>query len=347
MRFFIFIFFLTILSILGCGKDNKYPYKISDFKTELNDHLKKIVLAGELPNKPDTIVQYYLRDSCTKEELLKLMLFENPIVRVLAFSAIINRNEPDYFPILINHLDDTSKVTLWYCDDAVADFMVSDMMIGKVIRAKKLNQFQKDSLVDIVLMKHSYLEKAEKMMYDIKPNEKYYSIIKLRAQKNLKDCHDLRNTYSLAKFNKQEDIPLIKKNFIEFTDNPYCNNYYFKAIEAFSDTAFFHLLSKYLEENIKKKEQDYTDDLKYFCRAVAKYKSPNSLKILKELSKKETYPNLNSKHFEYNQENIFKAIHKYNSPIYEELYQTLKPQMDSYVLENLGKPDYNDERNYW
>lgn len=167
MRRHIYILTLLILTIVGCGQKEKYPYKISDFRPELKKHIQKIIAEGQLSYNPDTLALNFLEDSCTKEELLKLMNFENPLVRVRAFRSIIYRNEPDYFPILLNHLDDTTKVTWWYYDDAVDDFMVSDLMIRKAESERKLTQSQKDSLVDIVLTKHIYLGTAEWMINDI------------------------------------------------------------------------------------------------------------------------------------------------------------------------------------
>ena len=340
MRHSIYILTLLVFTVISCGQKEKYPYKISDFRPELRKHIQKIVAKGAISYYPDTLALNFLKDSCTKEELLRLLKFENPLVRVRAYRAIVNRNEPDYFPILLNHLDDTTKVMWWYYDDAADYIMASDLMIRKAESEGELTQSQKDTLIDVVLTKHTYLTTAEWMIHDIDPKEKYYPIIKSIAQKELASCHNLSNTYSLAKFKKQEDIPLIKKNFSEYTDNSYCNNNYFKAIEVFPDTAFFPLLTKYFDKVIKKQKQQSYSDLKYYCRAVAQYKSQNSLDILVSITKKETYPD--SRHLLDNQENVFRAIHKYKSPVYDSLYNALKPKMSDYVIKYLDKPDYND-----
>jgi hypothetical protein len=95
---------------------------------------------------------------------------------------------------------------------------------------------------------------------------------------------------------------------------------------------------------IKKKKQNGSVDLKYYCRAVAQYSNQSSLDILNSLTKKETYPD--SWYFSYNQEHIFRAIHKYPSPLYDSLYNALKPQMSEYVIEYLDKPDYDEKTNW-
>jgi len=330
-----------VILLISCREKVKYQYNTTDFRPELKKHIENIIAEGKLSYNPDTLALNFLEDSCTKEELLRLLNFENPLVRVWAYRTIIYRNEPDFFPILLSHLDDTAKVIWWYYDDAAGEFTVSDLMIRKAQEKRKLTQPLKDSLINEVLTKHIYLGTAEWMINDIQPKEKYYSIIKTAAQKKLSSCHDLSNTYSLARFKKQEDIPLIKKNFSEFTNNPFCNNNFFKAIEVFPDTVFFPILTKFFIEIIKKKKQHYSDDLKYYCRAVVKYKTQSSLDILTALSKKETYPD--SWHFSSNQEHIFRAIHKNPSSIFDSLYITLKPQMSESVMKSIDNPDYDDK----
>ena len=332
------------MTLFSCGQIEKYPYKTIDFRPELKKHIEKIIAEGQLSYNPDTLALIFLEDSCTKEELVKLLNFEHPLVRVRAYRTIINRNEPDYFQILLSHLDDTAKVTWWYYDDAADSFMVSDLMIRKAESERKLTRPQKDSLIEVVLTKHRYLGTAEWMINDIEPKEKYYSIIKQTAQKKLTNCHDLTNSYSLSKFKKQEDIALIKKNFSEYSNNPYCNTYIFQSIIAFPDTAFFPLLTKYFEDEITKKKQDSYSDLKYFCLAVAMFKNNKSLEILTALTKKETYPD--AWYLPRNKEYVFTAIHKYNSPLYDKLYKELKPQMSDFVVKYLDEPDY-DNRTIW
>jgi hypothetical protein len=340
----ILIAVLFSLTFFGCGKMEKYPYQKADFRPELSKHIQSIISENVLLYNPDTLALNFLKDSCTKDELLKLLNFENPLVRVRAFRAIVNRNEPDYFQILLSHLDDTTKVMWWYFDDVADEFMVSDLMIRKVERERKLSRQQKDSLIDEVLTKHSYLETAEWMIHDIEPQEKYYPIVKQLAQKRLINCHDLINTYSLAKYKKPEDIDLIKKNFNKYSDNPYCNNNLFKTFEVFPDTTFFPMLTKYFNEVIKKQKQQYGDDLKYYCRALVQYKTKSSLELLIALTKKETYPD--NSYLRHNQENVFKAIHKHKAAIYDSLYNALKPQMNEIVLKYIDNPD-RDDRTIW
>lgn len=342
MKGYIYIIIITTLTWFGCGQEKKYSYKTSDFKPELKKHLDKLAAKGHLSYSRDTLAANFFRDSCTKDELIKILSCENPLLRVVAYKALVNRKEQDYFPLLLNQLDDTSKVMWWFYDDACGDFSVSDLMIRSAEHI--LSQEQKNILIDSVLNNHINLGVAQWMMKEIKPQDKYYSIIKNQCQIKSEDCHHLSLTYALAKFKRQKDIPIIKNNFAKYTDNSYCNTYIFQSIIAFPDTAFFPLLTKYLEAEIKKNKQDSYNDLKYYCLAVAQFNNKNSLDILTALTKKETYPD--SWYLPHNKEYVFTAIHKYSSPIYDNLNNELRPQMDSIVMKYLDSPDY-DEMTTW
>ena len=337
----IFFYILTVITIVGCVQGKKYPVKITDINPKLSKYLNDYPVDGLVCTHQDSLATNYFRDSCTKKELRDVLICEIPKYRIAAFNAILNIKDAEYFSILLNHLDDTSKVTWWASYDNGKEDYVSDLMIQNAAWKWKLSQRQKDSLVDAVLNNYMYLESAKWMINDIRPQEKYYSIIKLAAQNKSNNCGDLSYTYSLAKFKKQKDIELIKKNFNKFTDNPFCNDICFEAIEVFPDTAFFPLLTKYLNEVIRKQKHQGAEDLKYYCRAVAEYKNQKSLEILKALTKKETYPDNN--YLQDNKEFVFYAIHRYSSPIYDNLYNELKPQMSHFVLKNPDDPAWYNE----
>lgn len=331
------------LIVFSCGKKEKYTYKTSDFRPELKRHLKKIIDEKELSYNPDTIAINFLKDSCSKEELMNMLNFDNPLVRVRAYRAIVNRNEPDYFSILLNHLDDTAKVSWWYYDDAAGEFMVSDLLIRKAVDSRKLSQEEKKILVDKVLLEHPYLDISNWMIQDIEPNEKYYSLIKKRAKIKTERCGEqLGACYALSKFNKKEDLEFLKTTFNDL-ENP-CEDWIFKSIEENSNEMYYPVLEKYFIENIKKKKQQYYDGLKYYCKAVAKYKNIKSLNILISLVKEETYPDC--WYLPHNKENVFRAIHKHKSPIYDSLYNALKSQMNDYVIKSLDRINYRDRKTW-
>ena len=333
------ITYILLISILiGCGNKNPYPNKISDFRNELQIHLKKLAAEKKLPSS-DTIALNYIKDNCTKEELLKLLKCEDPILRVIAYRTLVNKNEKDYFKILLGHLSDTTKVEWWYYEDAANNFMVSDLLIRKAEDSRKLTQTDKSILIDSVLLKHSYLDVSNWMIQDIEPNEKYYSIIKQKSKVKTDRCGEqLGACYALSKFKKEEDLEFLKTVFNNL-ESP-CEDWIFKSIEENPNQIYFPILKKYFDKIIKKRKQSSYEDLKYYCRAIAKYKNQESLDLLTKILDKKNYPD--TWYFKYNEEYVFKAIHKYKDPIYDNLYKKLKPKMDEYTMEYLDIPDYKE-----
>lgn len=342
------ITFILIFSILfSCGNKKPYPNKISDFRPELRIQLNKLKKDNYLFTT-DTIASSFLKENCSKEELLQLLECEVPLLRVIAFRTLINRKDKDYFKILLGHLSDTAKV-FWSGGDLESEAMVSDLLISEAITTGKLTQSKKNTLVDSVLTKHLYLKSSNSMMIDMNPQEKFYSLIKKQSSiiksSDLSDeCKKLAFTYSLAKYKKDKDVEYIKNNFKKFTILPGCNDYIFKSIEENPNQAYFPILEKYFYEIIKKKKQYTGEDLKYYCRAIAKYQNKESLALLTEILDKKNYPD--TWYFRYNVDNVFRAIHKYKAPIYEDLYKKLKPKMSEFVIDYLDNPDFDDRKTW-
>jgi hypothetical protein len=341
------IYLLALLAIVGCGKIEKYPYGISDFRPELKIHIQNIIAEKQLSYHPDTLALSFLKYKCTKEELLKLLRFESPLVRVRAYRALIYRNDPDFFPTLLTHLDDTSKVTWWYYDDAVGSFMVSDLMIRKTIESKKLSPNERQILVDSVLLKHSYLEASAMMIRNTSPNERYYALIKQRAKLKTDRCGEQSIAcYALSKFKKKEDIELLKNAFNN--SDAICISWTFKAIENFPDSSFFPIIENYYQNKIVNKlnaNNNIDDDVLYFCRAVAAFKNEEGLKILEHIESNNTY--INAPYWPpYNKTYVFKAINKFNSPIYSNLKEKIKSTLSKDEIKTILKPGYNEEENW-
>ncbi len=333
--------FGLIVLFFSCNEDKKYPYVSTDFRPELKAQLDKIALATVLPDQPDTAITHFLYNDCSKKELVKLLAFDGPVVRVMAYEALLKRREKDFFSILMHHLDDTAKITWWYCNDAADQFMVSDIMIQ--LANPGIETKQKQKIVEKVLLKCPYLVTSNWMIQDIEPNERYYSIIKSRATEKSDRCgYPMGANFALSKFRKPKDVLFLKNNFLK--GDEVCIDWTFRAIECFPDTSFYDVLIRYFAKNVKRKKQFASDDLAFYCRAVAVYKNVESLKILTDLTKKETYPY--DYYLSYNKEAVFKAILKHKCPLYKKLYEELKPQMTEYFLDNLEDLEYEEWKSW-
>ncbi|WP_116790648.1 hypothetical protein [Flavobacterium psychrotrophum] len=337
MKLNLFLCALIFVTLSSCEKKEKYPYEPSDFRSEVNMTLKKLSKEKQLPVN-DTIATNYLEKVCTKDELQKIILSKKPILRIIGYRALINRKDEKFFDILIRHLNDTAKVTWWYYDDAGGLFTISDLMIRKAQHI--LTQKQKNILIDSVLLKHPYLEVSDWMIQEINPNERYYSVIKSKCSVKTDRCGtQLGACYALSKFKKEQDLPFLHDIFNNLEEP--CGYWVFRAIEINPQEVFFPILEKYFKENIKKKKQQSYNVLEYYCRSVASYRSGKSLKLLESLLDKSNYPD--KWYFNDNEDYVFKAIHKYKAPIYDKLYNDLKPKMDDHIMKYLNRINYNEK----
>ena len=230
MRKSLTLYFILLTLLFSCGQKGKYNLTPSDFSGKLKANLENLDKEESLPSK-DTLARNFLQDSCTNKELQKILLCRNPLLRIISYRTIVNRKDSNLFTILLNHLDDTAKVRWWFYDDAVGDFMVSDLMIRKATEYHKLSKTEKNTLVDRILKFHTYLPNSISMMSEIEPQEKYYQIIKNKAEKKSDNCHDLSLLIAIAKFKRITDINFLKERMLPFNDNQYWNHNIFKAIE--------------------------------------------------------------------------------------------------------------------
>jgi len=328
------IFFILFISC----KEEKYKYDISNFRTELRPSLKSLLKEKSLPLK-DTIAQNFIEKNATIGELIKLMHSNNPLLRVIAYKTIVNKEEPEYFDLLTKHLSDTAKVTWWYYEDAGNNFYVSDLMIRKAHDKNGLSPIQKKHLVEKVLIEHPYLKTSTWMIQDINPNEKYYNLIKKRAGLKSGKCGEqLSACFALSKFKKKEDLNLLYEVFNQNIKNEYCITWIFRSIEKYPNHKFFPILENYFNQKIKGKlsaEKNIFDEVLYFSRAVAAYKNENALKILKYVEQNNTFinkpawPPSNKKY-------VYKAMLINYDKIYDNLIKQIQNEFKKEDLDELG-----------
>lgn len=316
---------LFFFAFASCKKEKRS--QLSDFREELRPCLQILSKEKAVPVS-DTVARSILKKKATKEELIKLMNFEKPLLRVVAYREIVNRGEPEYFDLLLTHLNDKDKVTWWYYEDAGGSFTVSDLMIRKAQDKNGLSPIQKNVLVEKVLLEHPYLEIADWMIRDIEPNEKYYKLIKERSQSKNEKCGIQSGAaFALSKFKKKEDAELLYDLFSRnINNNSPCAKLTFKSIECFPDHKFFPLLKLYFEKYIKNQlssKYNITEEISFFVRAIAAYKNKEALEILEYIEQNNTY--INKGYWPpSNKEYVLKAILFHYDIIYDELLHKIK-----------------------
>lgn len=240
-----FLLATFIVCLFSCINDQGKPYAIKDFRKSLQPFLFKIVSEG--------IVRYHDSSdikSIADEELIRLSKSENPILRATALREMLDRSSFNPFDIVMKHLDDTAIVATDNGEFGIKFETVSDCLIG---RTSWETAQAKDKTIEAVLTKHNYLSSAYNILTNIEAQEKYYTYIKDMATRPRRldryEGYELAfyeieyALYGLAKFQKKEDIQIIKdklmKQVWELSDVS------FRLMKEFPDTAYLDVLQTY------------------------------------------------------------------------------------------------------
>ncbi|GEM_PF-4173427 len=264
----------------------------------------------------------YLRDTATVEELLILTDWNNPFVRLYAFSSLEKRDYSGLYQIILDHLCDTTEFYV-LSDDHGWFSTTIDMMLHYA--QNKLTRYEKDTLKHLIITEHSKIGRIDDIFFFFTPNEDYYDIVRDKTKKD----QDVYSLIALSTYQKEQDIPIIIKGFDknEIERGVFI---YFKAIENFTHNKFLPKLIKY-SENIKE-NSPVMDDYMYYYYALAKYQNEDTFKILSQMTNRVYYSS--DGYWYSNLVQIYKALKKYESDEYQHLMADISNTLHS--VENKG-----------
>jgi hypothetical protein len=274
--FLIVCFFL----LSACHEKEKYQYAIHDFRKLLQPALTEIVTKGilEYSEQLESIHQE-IKD----KELTDLFNSEIPILRAAAFREILSRPSFNHFEIMMNHLDDTAIFQREGHELGFYNMTVSDYVITKSTWA---NEEQKSLTVDKVLLNHNYLQSAYKILLNLQPQERYYSIVKQMTKSN-KYFMDLEYAFLyLAKFKKAEDVSLIKTFLLE--NKWRLGSISFQLLREYPKAEYIEILEQYFVRRKYKTfmYSHFKNVANEFVETLASYKNEKSAMILMEMLNK-------------------------------------------------------------
>lgn len=241
-----YLFILLTITFYSCKtSNNKYPFAIKDFPQNLQPNLVRIVEKGIVMGR-DSALQYMASDA----DLQRLGLSEHPMLRAAAFREMLKRPSFNHFEIVMNHLDDTALVFIDAGEFGIEDRMVSDDILQRV---EWTTQEAKDKTVDQVLFKHNYLRSAYIVLQSLKPEDKYYFIVKDMATRPRRldsdETYELGfddieyALYGLAGFRNKDDAQIIKKKLLANVWR--ISDVSFEFMKLYPDTAYFDVLRAY------------------------------------------------------------------------------------------------------
>ena len=295
-------------------------------KTKISRQTEQIVTRIEKVNELMGSAVYYegmrppqydnfteLQKKATQDELNELTNHPNGVVRCYAFWALSYNQSANLLPVVISHINDTASVkTQFGCignREKVGDFFINVVTPQYVdINSKKLTDSEYEYLDSILVYTPNSLYSKENAINRAKLNETFYKRVRELV---LKESNQSA-LVTLAKFKREQDIPLILNNKLK--GERYDQLFFtYKAISEFPDNAFLPLLKKSLYEAIDKGA--WSTEWRELYKAIASFKNDTALQLLKVPFTQTKHQNIRQYHINF----IFGAVQDFYTPIYDEL----------------------------
>jgi hypothetical protein len=271
--------------------------------------------AGVRPKQFDNFTE--LQRKATKFELQELTNHPNGVVRCYSFWALTYDTSINLLPIIIKHIPDDENVsTMFGCivsGEKVGDFFINLVTPNYVdINSKKLDSSQFATIDSILIYTSNNLYSKQVAISRAKLTERFY----LRSRDLAIKDKNQEALVTLAKYRKEQDIPLILKNKV---GNKPDDGYFFtyRAISEFPHPNFFPLLEQNLKQTLN--DDHYSTEWRELYKAIASFRNNTALQLLKVPFTQTKYENIRQYHIDF----IFGAVQDFYTPIYDELLWTM------------------------
>lgn len=266
---------------------------------------------GARPKQFDNFTK--LKKVATKIELQELTNHPNGVVRCYSFWALAYDTSINLLPIIIKHIPDDENVsTMFGCivsRENVGDFFINLVTPNYVdINSKKLDSAKFAVIDSILIYTPNNLNAKQKAISKAQLTESFY--VKVRALV-IKDKNQ-EALVTLAKYQKEQDIPLILKNKIgNRPDDGYFFTY--RAISEFPHPDFFPLLEQNLKQTLS--DDHFSNEWRELYKAIASYKNNKAVELLTIPFTQVKHENIKEYHIDF----VFGALQKFQSPLYDDL----------------------------
>ncbi len=271
--------------------------------------------AGIRPKQFDNFTE--LQRSATKKELLELTNHPNGVVRCYSFWALTYDTTINLLPILIKHISDDENVsTMFGCivsSEKVGDFFINLATPDYVdINSKKLDSSQFTTIDSILIYTPNNLYAKQDAISRAKLTERFY----VRARDLVIKDKNQEALVALAKYQKEQDIPLILKNKI---GNKPDDGYFFtyQAISEFPHPNFLSLLEQNLKQTLN--DDHFSTEWRELYKAIASYKNNKAVELLTIPLTQVKHENIREYHIDF----VFGALQKFKALCYDDLLWTM------------------------
>jgi hypothetical protein len=255
-----------------------------------------------------------LRFISSSATLINLTDHSSPVIRCYSYQALVDRKSDDLFPILLNHILDTSSVTTYFgCimdEEKVGDYFL-DASTQESGASNNILTLKQRSHIDSILLfdPRIRLEAKLHLLRQLSVSPIYYGRVREIAMQE----HLPVATLALARYQNQGDIPFIKK-CLRNKDSQYFGIY---GVREFPDTAFYSSLLNIFEQEWKNKYYDFPK-WRILYQALAKYPTSRTLALFER-----TLATKNKSRYQYLCSYLSIALIKYPNRLFAPLLKKI------------------------
>lgn len=311
---------ILFITISVCAQNSYDESKISNNTKKVVKKIEKInelmssavYASGTKPKQWGNFEE--LQKVSNKNELIELTNHPNGVVRSYSFWALSYNKEVDLFSIVKNHLNDDGLInTQFGCiggQDMVGDFFIQIMTPKYIdLDSEKMDSKEMKELDSLLIYQLNKLSSRYNAINRAELTESLYPrirelVIKEKNQSAL---------VTLAKYNKKQDIEIIK-NFRDETDKEEGGFYYtYVAMQQFPRQEYIYLL----EDNLNKTLDNthFSTEWRELYKAIASLKNEKALELLEIPFTKVQHQNIKKYHIDF----VFDAILEFQIPLYDNL----------------------------
>lgn len=327
MRYLLLIPVLLLFS--ACRQATKYPYAISDFPVNIRPFLTAIVTEGYIGDKtyePAGTIREIISDA----DLFKLTKCEHPILRSLGLDIVSKRKHPDHYSIMMDHLDDTARVSWYFQCASYPQVYVSDYMI----RNYEWNSIkEKNRTISKIIRDHHYLMSAYEALGKTDSLEQYHSIIRQMAEKDIFDMRYLSLAWhKLDEPGKPEDLAFLREQMMQKYSDLDCNG--FAILARHPDSISFAIMKKsykyyyrrWCERGENSSEEE--ENMKCFLKALAAFRNKEAATMLEKIFYRQPFMPCYPPDSTWIRETLYEAISNNPSPEYGNMLRIANDYLD-------------------
>lgn len=278
------------------------------------------------------------RDSLSTDSLRLKLEDPNPYHRVNSFYVLMAKKDSSLNSYVRRHLNDTAKIYVAE-HDLVWESYVIDAIITKYLESGIPGPKDRKILRESIFFDHPHLSSFDYLMKYLKPEKKFYLLVKKYASEN----RGLSSLLALSKYKKSGDVSLLLsayKDIDKYRDD------YFIVVAHFPERKFQPLLEKHYTDVFLKDKDPSAFSYDNYINALTIFPGEKSLVMLQGMTDSVHYAN---KHrLRGFREEVLEALYRKPHPYFLKLRKRLEKELgkeEAMFIKQYATVD--DLENFW